>query len=823
MGSTWKDRAIVKIDLSAKNIIFLSYHQYILLSISKPILRTKFFKSRLTHDYVKRDKLAPRFKLLDETPFLLVSAPAGYGKSTAVAGFLDEIKSDCAWLSLNQRDDNLKQFVSYFIWAIQSKQSEFGNDVLDLLDAPDPPGATTLAELLSQQLVVMQTPFYMALDDLHLIKNEEVNQFLGVLIEQPNFNFRLIIITRRDPNLPLSVWRNKNLMIEIRAEHLRFNRDEIGIFFSRANGLELNSDMIKQAETITEGWVSGIRMLCLSSSTEAELTMTLSRFRNQSAASINQLIHEILLNYSKWTQDCLLRLSLVEAFDEKLFQELVRDLDEEHNKTDFSEFIQSILESNLFIIPLDQKFAWYRFHHLFAEQLNLIINKEYQKPLLNQLLCRCAQWYLINHQYSAAIEYYLKADQLQKALEVFADYRYQLVSLGDFSELERALHLFEPDVIENHGLLGIAQAWVWLFQGDIPRMANFLVSVETNLMREGHATEVLDICLGEVQAMRAYDRFLSDVDIPKCFEHSKQAINLLGDHNSYALGLAWIFVGGSIHILEGATKAKSTIYDKLQYTQDTIVKAQLLLVLCYIGWFDADPNYMEKQAEYLIDLGDQKKHSISQAHGNVIRGLSLFYQNKQHEALRFLEQGFALRPFGLPPLIYPAAIALSHIYQERNELQKKDEVIRFLQHQAINRFGKKYIQVVDSLIADFSWEMGNYPAALKWAVENDYKDYLPVIDLYYPELIQLKILVLDGSSNSLALAQQIINELMQFAEDRNYYNLKIQLIPCQALVYLKSGNETKAYTTLIQAIELSAIGGFIQSFKGLGAFYERNA
>jgi len=195
-------------------------------------LKTKFFLPDSPSDFVERNGVDHKFKDLIKIPIMLVSATTGFGKSTIVSNFLANQTDNYAWLSLSERDDEFQQFIVYFIKAIQVKIQNFGVDVLELINAPNPIPSDEIGELILNDLAEMTKHLYFVLDDYHLIRNHDIHLFLTKLFEYPQPFFRLIIITRRDPELPLSVWRGKNKLIEIRSEDLRFNRRNSSILQS---------------------------------------------------------------------------------------------------------------------------------------------------------------------------------------------------------------------------------------------------------------------------------------------------------------------------------------------------------------------------------------------------------------------------------------------------------------------------------------------------------------------------------------------------------------------------------------------------------------
>jgi LuxR family maltose regulon positive regulatory protein len=273
------------------------------------IIKTKFYLPQPTSDFVERKELDLKFELLENIPVMLVSASTGYGKSTVISTFLRNQKEDHIWLSLSEKENEFQQFFTYFIKAIQGNRHNFGEETLELTFAPEPPSIIELAELLVNNLAELDRPLYMALDDYHLIKNNEIHEFLAKLFEYPQPFFRLIIITRRDPALPLTTWRSKNKLIEIRSLDLKFKRFEIAEFYQHITSTLPNDAVLTKLEEATEGWISALRMLMLSNNHSKEIPQNLLNFNYKKSRVINELVEAVLNNQTSIIKDNLLRIS----------------------------------------------------------------------------------------------------------------------------------------------------------------------------------------------------------------------------------------------------------------------------------------------------------------------------------------------------------------------------------------------------------------------------------------------------------------------------------------------------------------------------------
>ena len=781
------------------------------------ILKTKFFLPQPTFDFVDRKLLDAKFENIKTRPLMLVSASTGFGKSTLIANFFSKLNENYAWLSLSEKENEIQQFIKYFITALQSKVQNIGAEVIELTHTPQPPPFDDLAELLVNDIADLNKLFYLAIDDYHLIRNNDVHRFIEKLFEYPQPFFKLIIITRRDPELPLPLWRSKNKLVEIRSADLKFNRTEITEFYEKAISYHPDDFILSKLEEATEGWISGLRMLLLSTNNRDELEQQFLNFKFENSRIISQLVEAILSKQPDSAKDKLLRLSLLKEFNIELFSELCLSEDEKVNKEVlFNEFISAITQSNMFIIALDDKNNWYRFHHLFIEQLQEVLFAEYDQKIVDELNLKAADWFRMNHFPDEAIEHYLNANQVSQALNLFTDYRLKLISETRFHKLERMLKLFPKEVINKSGILLVTNGWILLHNGNILEMANHIEPLDQILKREGHPQELLDLLIGELHAMKTFDRYLANVDLQACLDHCNHAIRLLKDKNPYALGMAWVYYGASMQHLGHPTKAKKEIYKVLENTDNEVMKGLLLLILCFLDWFEGDLTNMIKTAEHLLQLGHDSGIKMLIANGNILAGMPHYYNNNDEKASEYLLESYNLRHFTYLHMSFSAGMALADIYAKKGELKEMDAVIQAYEATALKQGGNLFNKITRSASAEFAWRYQKDLSGLKWAKENDYKDFLPLANLFAPEIVQARILALDDDPASHSMAQDILDIMIPFFEARNDFNVLIRALVIQALLYHKCGDTDNAFGTIQKVVNLSSVGHYVRPYVELG-------
>jgi LuxR family maltose regulon positive regulatory protein len=282
------------------------------LEQSKQLLRTKFYVPVVRSNQITRPRLVNLLNDgLDKT-LILVSAPAGYGKSTLVSRWLKETGISSAWLSLDGGDNEPARFLQYLLTAIQPVAPGIGGNLADMLRSPQPAQFENVINLLTNELASTPDQFVLVLDDFHLINSEAVINIVLYLIEHLPNQKHLVLITRIDPPLPLSRLRVRNQLVDIRADQLRFNLDEIPTFLNSMMGLTLSSEDLSAMEARTEGWIAGLHLAALSMQNNKNINAFVSAFTGSHHYVMDYLVEEVLRVQPKKVSDFLLQTSVLD-------------------------------------------------------------------------------------------------------------------------------------------------------------------------------------------------------------------------------------------------------------------------------------------------------------------------------------------------------------------------------------------------------------------------------------------------------------------------------------------------------------------------------
>jgi len=332
--------------------------------MSIPILATKLYIPPPRPKVVLRPRLTEQLSEGLHRKLTLISAPAGFGKTSLVTEWIAIAKQPAAWLSLDEGDNDLTGFLTYLITAVQKVAAHPGNEVLAVLQSPQIPPTESILTLWLNEVAEVPEPFTLVLDDYHVIDSNQIDQALLFLLEHLPPQMHLVLTTREDPQLPLARFRAKDQMTELRAADLRFSPSEAALFLKTKMGLNLSEADILALEGRTEGWIAGLQLAALSMQGSKDITGFIKSFTGNHHFVMDYLVEEVLHQQPEHIQTFLLRTSILERLCGPLCDALLPG-----SLVSGQDTLEQIENANLFVIPLDNERRWYRYHHLFAELL----------------------------------------------------------------------------------------------------------------------------------------------------------------------------------------------------------------------------------------------------------------------------------------------------------------------------------------------------------------------------------------------------------------------------------------------------------------------
>ena len=329
-----------------------------------PILATKLHVPSPGSRVVLRPRLIERLNEGRESRLTLISAPAGFGKTTLAAGWIAGSGRPAAWLSLDEGESDVTRFLLYLIAALQTVDAKIGKDLSAALRAPQPPSAESILTSLLNEIAEMGDEVVLVLDDYHLVDAAAVDRALAFLLDRLPPRMRLVITTREDPDLPLARMRARGQLTELRAADLRFTASEAVEFLNAGMGLALSADAAAALESRTEGWVAGLQLAAISLRGHPDPARFIGSFAGSHRFVLDYLLEEVLRRQPAAVQSFLLRTSILSRMCGPLCDAVTGG-----PSASGSETLEQLERANMFIVSLDEERRWYRYHHLFADAL----------------------------------------------------------------------------------------------------------------------------------------------------------------------------------------------------------------------------------------------------------------------------------------------------------------------------------------------------------------------------------------------------------------------------------------------------------------------
>jgi len=405
-------------DASAR-VLLLECHR---MNRSPMLLTTKIALPVTRSALIERPRLHDRLKQSLLSPLTLVCAPAGAGKTTVVTAWYqtpEAVHIPLAWVSLDEDDNDVAQFVTYLAAALDTIFPGALDRILPMINSSMMPSAATLATTIIHHVDTSTDDFLLVLDDYHRIVSDDVHQIVSFLIEHMPPQMHLVITTRADPPLPLARLRARGLMVEIREDELRFTRDEMALLLEELFGLSLTEQQIAALDARIEGWAAGLKLAALAMRGRNDIEAFIEAFSGSHRFVVDYLMEEVFERQPPEIQTFLLDTSFLREINADLCNAVT-------GRHDAQDLIERLVRLNLFTISLDNDNRWFRYHHLFADVLR---NRQARAvgtipPLFYR---RAAAWYVEQRQFPTAMHYLLEAQVYEDAVQLIAQYGYHVV------------------------------------------------------------------------------------------------------------------------------------------------------------------------------------------------------------------------------------------------------------------------------------------------------------------------------------------------------------------------------------------------------------
>ena len=781
------------------------------------IIRAKLYPPPMPPDTVIRQRLLSLAQLAAQSPLTIVSAPAGYGKSTLVSQWLETLGCKTAWLSLDASDSDLTQFLSYVVAALRGACPDCCAETIEILRSASSPEPDDVTGIFCNEIDAQAEPIALVLDDYHQISSSEIDDFLDTLLKHPPRNLHLIIVTRRDPALSMPGLRARGALCEVRMQQLEFRADETRAFIRANLGDAITDEAIEILHQRTEGWPAALRLARLAAGKPGSTASIVDRLPSDSHAIRTYLMQEVLANQSTELREFLLRIAFLDRFCPELCEAV---MPERPSGLSGRNLVDHIRQANLFSIALDASEDWFRFHHLFQSLLQNHALTVLGSETIRDIHMRASMWFEEHEFLSDAIKHALSANRPGEAANVIVRHRTMIMNHEWWHQLNIWLRLLPPEIVASRPELQLLKARIFRTTGQKAEFVQALDAAESLLDATGKEDGSTSELYGSLASMRCY-QYYAQSDGEAAARTSRQALELLPPDDMAERGYAIIILGASLQMIGDSKGAKDMIYSAIAEASARVedrptYMTRLLAALCYVHWMGADLKELELVARDLERLSRP---------ANLWEVLNVALHFKA--ACHYHQNRLSAVEDDLRDLLRKKAIASTELYAHsliilalaQEALGKSGNALQTsgsLRDLAFRTQNPDLIGLSEVLAAELAVRQGRMVDALSWARQYDPEPLMAEHSFFAPPVCLAKILIWDDTAASRKRAQALLPRLEDYYSGIHNKRFLIETLALRASFSEKTGDTAIAVEQLGRAVSLAQPGGFIRLFVDIG-------
>jgi LuxR family transcriptional regulator, maltose regulon positive regulatory protein len=793
-----------------------------------PILATKLYIPRPRPNVVSRPRLLERLNEGLHRKLTLISAPAGFGKTTLVSEWVEGIERPTAWLSLDEGDNDPARFLAYLVAALQTIAATIGEGVLGVLQSPQPPPPEAILTALLNEMTTLPDNFVLVLDDYHVLDAKAVDIALTYLVEHLPPQMHLVIATREDPQLPLARLRARSHLTELRAADLRFTPSEAAAFLNQVMDLSLSAADIAALEGRTEGWIAGLQLAALSMQGHQDVPRFIRAFAGDHRYIVDYLVEEVLQRQPEPVRSFLLQTAILDRLNGPLCDAVTGQ--QEGNAR-----LEALERGNFFVVPLDDKRHWYRYHHLFAEVLSAHLLAE-QPDQVAPLHRRASEWYEQHDSPTEAIRHALAAKDFARAADLIE------LAVPDMRRSRQEatvlgwLKVLPDELVHCRPVLSVGYAWALLAGGELEAAHARLrdaerwldTTADTSELALALSAEMVVVDKEEFRRLPAsiavYRAALAQVqgDVADTVKYARRVLDLLPEEDHLGRGAAAALLGLASWASGDLEAAYRTFADGMERVQmagnhsdaisGTIALADIRIAQ---GRLHEAMRTYERSLQEALELGEP-----------VLRGTADLYVgmselHREHNDLNVATQHLLKSKelgerTGLPQNWSRWCVALARIREAQGDLDGALDLF----HEAERLYMRDFfpnVRPVAALVTRVWVAQGRLGEALGWAREHglSVSDDLSYL-LEFEHITLVRVLLTrsksDRADRSMLEAMGLLERLLQAAEEGERTGSVIEILMLQALAHQVQGNIPAALVPLERALTLAEPEGYVRIF-----------
>ncbi|MFL5628369.1 MAG: LuxR C-terminal-related transcriptional regulator [Ktedonobacteraceae bacterium] len=785
------------------------------------LLTTKLYIPPASPNLLVRPRLIERVNEGMKRKLILISAPAGFGKTTLLSEWRAVPPGSnipMAWVSLDKADNDPTRFWMYITVALSTIDNDIVEQAMSILSLAQPSLTESVVTVLINTLNMLPRDCMLVLDDYHVIEDQTVHNSVAFLLDHLPPRMHVTLVSRSEPPLSLARLRAQGQLIELHSNDLRFTLNEVATFFQRM-GLRLSTDATEKLEARTEGWITGLQLAALSLQGCDDTASLVAAFTGSHRYIVDYLVEEVLYRQPAPIEIFLQQTAVLDRLSGSLCNAIT-------GQENGQAMLEQLEQANLFIVPLDEHRHWYRYHHLFAEVLYNRLQRT-QPDLIPELFQRASIWYEQHAMLSEAIRYALAAMDYVRAAQLIEQIGETLLKHSQMMTLQKWLEMLPREVMHSRPQLCLFQAWIYIMTARFERLEPLLSDIEQILATRQAQPEKggsiyadeMDVTsdaavAGEIAAIRAVSASVHQ-DVSAAIALAEQALTLLPEDNvtlrgliAHTLGLAYWLGGDSGAARNALLEAidisitAGNIYAALSFSGEL---ARLLVLQGQL--YEAARicqrtlELVHKQGAAVLDTS-----SVQAVMGDLLYEWNELEAAEEH-LVRGLRQAEQVNNVAALATCY---VSLVRVKLALEETQEAWHLYHKLQQLALHYKHAQLASLVETSRVRLLLAEGKGEAAATWkpAPELSGNDELNHVR-EFEYLMLARVLITTGKHDA---AMTLLQQIQQATETEKRMGTLLESLVLQALALERQGNITQATKRLVRALCIAEPEGYIRSF-----------
>ncbi|MFC2027907.1 LuxR C-terminal-related transcriptional regulator [Chloroflexota bacterium] len=750
----------------------------------------------------------------------LLSAPAGFGKTTLLSQVISTIKRPVAWVSLDEGDNEPVRFWSYFITALQTVRAGLGQQALTALETSPMPHVESIVTTLINTAAEIPEDIVIVLDDYQMITNESVHGSVAFFLEYMPPQFHLVLSTRSDPPFTLTLLRGRGQLAELRAADLRFTFEETTAFFNDVMKLQLSDESIATLENRTEGWIASLQMAAISMRGRTDISGFINAFSGTHHYIMDYLAEQVLHRQDEDVQSFLLKTSILDRLTGPLCDAVI-------GQNDSEEMLDRLEVGNLFLVPLDDERKWFRYHHLFADLLRSRLMEAYPEDMPIALRLRASEWFKGEGLIEEAIHYALEARDFARAADLVEEVAMSTILQSRLSPFRNWLAALPSELLTTRPWLCLGSVVVHLSSGQLDAGEFYLQAVERQLANSatGPTSQTIpdhDLIQSFVMTIRAiipcgYGDTSSTIDL------CQKALDLLPDgepnvrcmlafHLAVAHGMRGELTTATHHLAEARTYGEAAGH---YYTALTAIACMAEIEAKQGRLLQAAATNEEAIRLAAERGGGEPLPAASLAYINLAR---IHYRRNHLDAAK----GHAIKGaelaehMGESIVVLASYLTLARIHWALEDTEAMTHALDRARQIATLSTVPMLSTFFEAWLARFELTQGRVPDASRWATSSPVELNLQAVPdfwLEFPYLTLVRVLIAKGQIEDVP---ETMEHLLQRAMSNGHTETVIEILILQSMALQKQGNSDEALDVLERALALAKPEGYVRCFTDEG-------